>query len=91
MVSLMVNGVGLVHQMPFVCNRTEKAVTIYEKLYYGTWQARSMLFANFIGMNCVVGMSCLMRKSVIDECGGLIHFGKYMAEDFFIANAFLEK
>ncbi len=83
--------IGIVHQMPYVCDRPEKAITIYEKLYYGMWQTRTLLFLNFIRQNCVVGMSFLMRKNVIDEYGGLIHFGNYTAEDFFITEAFLKK
>lgn len=35
-------------------------------------------------------MSCLLRKSVIDELGGLKTFGCYLAEDFFIAKAVIE-
>ena len=48
------------------------------------------LFINLIGINCVTGMSCLMRKSVIDQCGGLHAFSHYIAEDYFIAKAFLD-
>lgn len=32
-------------------------------------------------------MSCLLRKNVIDDLGGLKTFGCYLAEDFFIAKA----
>lgn len=35
-------------------------------------------------------MSCIMRKSVLDEMGGLRAFGCYLAEDFFIAQAFID-
>lgn len=35
-------------------------------------------------------MSCLMRKSILDEMGGLEIFGCYLAEDFFIAKSFTD-
>ena len=40
---------------------------------------------NLIGINCVTGMSCLIRKEIIDRAGGLKAFGNYIAEDFYIA------
>lgn len=49
------------------------------------------LAINFIGINCVTGMSCLMRKKVIDEVGGLQKFGNYIAEDYFLAQEFLSR
>jgi ceramide glucosyltransferase len=49
------------------------------------------LTANFFNINCATGMSCLMRKNIIDEAGGLKHFAQYLAEDFFLAEMFLKK
>lgn len=43
-----------------------------------------------MGINCHTGMSCVMRKKALDEFGGLRAFGCYLAEDFFIAQAFLD-
>jgi ceramide glucosyltransferase len=40
---------------------------------------------NLVGINCVTGMSCLIRKEPIDRAGGLIAFGHYIAEDFYLA------
>lgn len=89
MVSLMTEKVGLVHQMPFVNDRPGFAGSL-EKVYFGTCHSRMYLFINLIGINCVTGMSCLMRKSVIDKEGGLQKFGNYIAEDFFLAKAFID-
>jgi ceramide glucosyltransferase len=90
MVSLMTDKVGLVHQMPFVCDRPGFAGSL-EKVYFGTCHSRMYLFINLVGINCVTGMSCLMRKSVIDQLGGLQKFGNYIAEDYFLAKAFIDK
>jgi ceramide glucosyltransferase len=90
MYSLMTERVGLVHQMPFVCDRPGFSGSL-EKVYFGTCHSRMYLFINLIGVNCVTGMSCLMRKCVLDKLGGLQKFGNYIAEDYFIAQAFLDK
>ena len=89
MVSLMTDKVGLVHQMPFTTDRPGFAGTL-EKVYFGTGHCRMYLFINLIGVNCVTGMSCLMRKCVLDKVGGLEKFGNYIAEDYFIAQTFLD-
>jgi ceramide glucosyltransferase len=90
MVLLMTEKVGLVHQLPFVSDRKGFAATL-EKVYFGTCQCRMYLAINLLGINCVTGMSCLMRKKVIDEAGGLQAFGNYIAEDYFLAQEFLSK
>lgn len=92
MVSIMLNDnrIGIVHQMPYCCERPAFD-GLFEKNYFGTWVARYHLAANFFGMNCMMGMSNLMKKRIIDECGGLLHFGQYAAEDYAFANAYLAK
>ncbi|KAK6192205.1 hypothetical protein SNE40_003717 [Patella caerulea] len=86
MVSCLKKDVGVVLQMPYVCHRKGFA-SVYEQVYFGTMQARNCLSANAIGINCSTGMSMLFRKDLIDEAGGLKEFGKYLAEDYFIAEA----
>lgn len=49
------------------------------------------LGADFLHVNCHTGMSALVRKSVLDEQGGLKTFSCYLAEDFFIAKSFLDR
>jgi ceramide glucosyltransferase len=63
----------------FVCH--------FFQVYFGTSHARMYLAANFVGINCATGMSAMMRKDIIDGEGGLKTFGKYLAEDYFIALA----
>ncbi len=59
------------------------------QVYFGTSHARIYLSASLLGVNCATGMSALMRKEVLDATGGLKTFGKYLAEDYFMAQAFL--
>ena len=40
---------------------------------------------NFVGINCVTGMSCLIRRECLERAGGLKAFGDYIAEDFYMA------
>lgn len=90
MVTCMKETVGLVHQMPFSCNRTGLP-SILEKVYFGTSHARIYLSANLMGINCATGMSALMRKDLLDKAGGFPAFGCYLAEDFFFAKTVQEQ
>ena len=49
-------------------------------------QARNMLTAVALGINCSTGMSSMVRKEIVEKAGGLEHFGQYLAEDFFLAH-----
>ena len=74
MVTFMSPDVGIVHQMPFTCDR-KGWPAILEKVFFGTSHSRMYLFLGFLdalgfGVNCCTGMSCLMRKKVLDEAGG---------------------
>ncbi|XP_068917682.1 ceramide glucosyltransferase-B [Tenebrio molitor] len=90
MVNRMDEKTGLVHQLPFTCDRPGFAATL-EKIYFGTAQSRIYLAADFFRINCHTGMSALMRKPVIEEQGGLKSFGCYLAEDFFIAQSYINR
>ncbi|KAG8235600.1 hypothetical protein J437_LFUL014857 [Ladona fulva] len=61
------------------------------QIYFGTVQARIYLAADFVRVNCHTGMSTLMRKSLIDEVGGIKAFGCYLAEDFFFAKSLTDR
>lgn len=90
MVSRMTEKTAIVHQMPFTCDREGFPATV-EKIYFGTFQARIYLSADLLGVNCHTGMSTLIRKSVLEDAGGLKAFGMYIAEDFFIAQAICDR
>lgn len=91
MVAAMTEKVGLVSQMPYVCDRSGGFPATLEKVFFGTWQARMYLSADLIGFICCTGMSCLIRKSILEDVGGLAKFGAYIAEDQFIAKAVHKK
>ncbi|PAA73272.1 hypothetical protein BOX15_Mlig029434g1 [Macrostomum lignano] len=77
--------VGLVHQMPFVDQRPGFRSLVHSA-YFGCSHAKSYISANCLGITCCTGMSCLFRRQVVDELpSGLAYFGRYLAEDFFLA------
>lgn len=76
--------------MPYVADRQGFAATL-EQVYFGTSHPRSYISANVTGFKCVTGMSCLMRKDVLDQAGGLIAFAQYIAEDYFMAKAIADR
>jgi len=92
MVNHMISNdkLGLVHQLPFTCDREGFAGTL-EKVYFGTAQARIYLAADFLSINCHTGMSALMKKSLIDDVGGIEAFSCYLAEDFFLAKSLMDR
>ncbi|XP_036288922.1 ceramide glucosyltransferase isoform X3 [Pipistrellus kuhlii] len=90
MVNQMTEKVGLVHGLPYVADRMGFAATL-EQVYFGTSHPRSYISAHVTGFKCVTGMSCLMRKDVLDQAGGLIAFAQYIAEDYFMAKAIADR
>ncbi|XP_011499940.1 PREDICTED: ceramide glucosyltransferase [Ceratosolen solmsi marchali] len=90
MVNYMTERVGLVHQMPFTCDR-EGFAAAYEKIYFGTVQSRMYLVADLLRINCHTGMSALIKKALLEEVGGLKTFGAYLAEDFFYAKSLMDR
>ncbi|CAG5055353.1 unnamed protein product [Parnassius apollo] len=90
MVQHLRDDVAIVHQMPFTCD-AEGFAGVYEKVYFGTVQARMYLGAEFLGISCHVGMSSLIRRCALEEAGGLAAFGEYLAEDYFMAKAVVSR
>lgn len=81
---------ALVHQMPFTTDQKGLAAAV-EKVYFGCSVAKFYLAFNMLGISCFTGMSYLVKKSELDELNGLGWFGRFLAEDFFIAKHLHEK
>ena len=64
---------------------------LFFQLYFGTQFAKMYLVSDVLRINSTTGMSCLFRKAVMEEAGGLKEFGVYLAEDYFIAQAFIDR
>jgi len=89
MVSLMTPDVGIVQQMPFTTDRKGWPATL-EKIVFGCHIARSHLYLNVLdklrlNINCLTGMSFIIRKVVLEHAGGISYFGQYLGEDMFMA------
>lgn len=94
--ALLSSAVGLVHQLPLMLNGDWSSSELppsraIEKVYFGTAQARMYLSANALGFNCVTSMSCLVKRSALDDVGGLRAFSCYIGEDFFMGRALLRR
>ncbi|CAL8087520.1 unnamed protein product [Calicophoron daubneyi] len=64
---------------------------IVQLVFFGCWHAKIYLCAAFFGFNCTTGMSCLIRKSLLENLDGFKRFGCYLAEDFFLAKYILDQ
>ncbi|XP_067941352.1 ceramide glucosyltransferase-like [Watersipora subatra] len=85
MVLHMTEKVGLVHQLPMMLDGELTFSRVLEKVYFGGAHARVYVSANAVGINCMTSMSCLFRKKILDEEGGLESLSSYLGEDFFLA------
>ncbi|KAF8572371.1 hypothetical protein P879_00452 [Paragonimus westermani] len=79
------SDVALVHQSPFFSDQPG-FLNAMEKVCFGCSISRNQIALNQLGVVCFVGMSYIVKKVMLDEIGGLAFYGKYLAEDFFIAN-----
>ena len=58
---------------------------LLQMTYFGCQQARMYLVSDLFGFCCLTGMSFLVKKEILDDAGGLQAYGKYIGEDYFIA------
>jgi len=82
--------VALVHQLPFTSDQKGLPAAI-EKIYFGATVSRYYLAFNMLAIPCFTGMSYLIKKNCLDELNGLSWFGRFLAEDFFIAKLLKER
>ena len=75
----------------YVHRDLDYVVLVSFQIYFGTMHARIYLVADYIGTNCVTGMSCLFRCSVLEGAGGLASLSQYLAEDFYLAKTVLDR
>jgi len=76
--------VALVHQMPFTTDQQGLAAAV-EKVYFGASVAKYYLAFDMLGVSCFTGMSYLVKKTHLDDVKGVSYFGRFLAEDFFLA------
>lgn len=60
-------------------------------MWFGGVQARSYVALNALGMCCMTGMSCVFRKHILEEEGGMKSLGCYLGEDLFLAQIIINK
>ncbi|KAI9297136.1 nucleotide-diphospho-sugar transferase [Neoconidiobolus thromboides FSU 785] len=84
---MMEENVGLVHHLPVGIDGTTFGSQL-ESMFLNTAHAKMYTLLNyFIFEPCVVGKSCLYRKSDLACVGSMKAFENQLAEDFFIAKA----
>ncbi|KAK0416529.1 hypothetical protein QR680_012544 [Steinernema hermaphroditum] len=86
MVASMGPRVGLIFQVPYALPRSGFGALV-EQIYFGTDHAKICLAERCLRFIGVSGMSSLVRKEALDECGGIATFNYYIAEDHLIAVA----
>lgn len=64
---------------------------VFVQVYFGCGAARYHLAFHSLGISCFTGMSYLIKKQELDSLNGLSWFGRFLAEDFFIAKHLHEK
>ncbi|KAM7534500.1 hypothetical protein Aperf_G00000118543 [Anoplocephala perfoliata] len=82
-------NVALVHQIPFICDQ-RGFMNAIEKVYFGCVLNRNAIALNQLGVPFFIGMSYVLRKSILDKFGGIAPFGKFLSEDYFLSKELFE-
>ena len=91
-VSKLEPSVAAIHQIHFFKDSTNVSLGyILNKVLFGGWVAKMAIILDFLHLPAVVSAALLVRKSVLEECGGMSAFGQYLAEDFQIGKQFDKK
>lgn len=81
--------VGLVHHTPRGTSAQSLGAQL-ESHFLNTAHAKIYIVFNWLAVeSCVMGKSNLIRKTHLDQVGGLESFGKYLAEDNMIGTAIM--
>ena len=78
---------------PVVYKSSFKFLFTYHPLqvYFGTHHSRMYILATLANKNCANGMSWLVRKDALEQEGGIEAFREYLAEDFYMNQALLDR
>jgi len=62
-----------------------------QQVYFGASVTKFYLAFDMLGISCFTGMSYLVRRTHLDDVKGLSYFGRFLAEDFFLAKYLHER
>ena len=76
--------VGLVHS-PLICRADDSDASLLESLHFNTWVNLAVIgCGRLVDQPIVVGKSMLLRRTALQDIGGLQAFADVLAEDYLI-------